>query len=135
KLTLPSSASDLAPQILAARRSGATALLVWAQALVIAKVVVAARSSGWNVPIYTSPSGADPIVRQELADHPDWVDGLTFAAGRLTAEEGTAPYYAFEGKYRQAFGLEHVGVKTRDGQQVIQPPEHAMYAYDFVNVL
>ena len=34
---------------------------------------------GWNVPVYAPPTGADPFIRQQLADHPDWVDGLTFA--------------------------------------------------------
>jgi branched-chain amino acid transport system substrate-binding protein len=134
-LTLPSAATDLAPQLLAARRAGATAVLVWAQGPVIAKALIAARSAGWNVPFYTPGAGADPVVRQSLADHPDWVDGLTFASGRLTAEEGAAPFYSFSSKYRIAFGLERVGVKTSTGQQVIQPPEYAMYAYDFVRVL
>lgn len=135
RLTLPSGASDLAPQLLAARRSGATAVVVWAPASVIAKALIAARSSGWNVPFYTAPAGADPLVRQELADHPEWVDGLTFASGRLTAEAGPESFYAFESKYRAAFGVESVGVKTKDGKPVIQPPEYAMYSYDFVRVL
>ena len=60
----------------------------------------------------------------KLADHPDWVDGLTFASGRLTAEEGPAPFYAFSSKYRDAFGVEEVGVKTHAGYEVIQPPEY-----------
>jgi branched-chain amino acid transport system substrate-binding protein len=135
RLTLPSGASDLAPQLLAARRSGATAVLVWASAPVIAKALIAARSSGWNVPFYTPPAGEDPLVRQELADHPEWVDGLTFASGRLTAEGGPAPFNVFESKYRAAFGLEHVGVKTTEGNSVIQPPEYAMYSYDFVRLV
>ena len=135
RITLPSGATDLSPQLLAARRSGATAVLVWAQAPVIAKALIAARTSGWDVPFYTPPSGADPLVRQELADHPEWVDGLTFASGRLTAEQGTTPFYAFAAKYRNAFGLESVGVQTSAGARVVQPPEYAMYAYDFVNVL
>jgi len=135
RLTLPSAASDLAPQLLAARRSGATAVLVWAQAPVIAKALIAARSSGWNVPFYTPPAGADPLVRQELADHPEWVDGLTFASGRLTAEGGPVPFYSFESKYRAAFGVESVGVKTKAGKPVIQPPEYATYSYDFVRLL
>jgi branched-chain amino acid transport system substrate-binding protein len=135
RVTLPSGATDLSPQLLAARRSGATGVLVWAQAPVIAKALIAARTSGWDVPFYTPPAGADPIVRQELADHPEWVDGLTFASGRLTAEGGTGPFYAFAAKYRRAFGLESVGVETKSGAKVVQPPEYAMYAYDFVNVL
>jgi hypothetical protein len=46
--------------------------------------------------LYTPPSGADPLIRQQLADHPDWVNGLTFASGRMTAEIGPAPWQAFQ---------------------------------------
>ena len=134
RITLPTSASDLAPQILQARRSGATALLVWAQAPVLAKAIVAARSSGWRVPVYTTPAGEDPIVRQQLADHPGWVDGLTFASGRMTAELGPAPWSAFQAAYQAAYGATFVGVKSH-GRRVIAPPDYAMYSYDFVNVL
>jgi branched-chain amino acid transport system substrate-binding protein len=135
RLALPSAATDLAPQLLIAKRSGATAVLVWAQGPVIAKALIAARSAGWNVPFFTPGAGADPVVRQTLADHPDWVDGLTFASGRLTAEEGPGPFTAFATKYRTAFGEEKVGVKTSQGDDVVQPPEYAMYAYDFTRVL
>jgi branched-chain amino acid transport system substrate-binding protein len=134
RITLPSSAGDLAPQVLQARRSGATALLVWAQPAVLAKTIVAARSAGWHVPVYTTPAGEDPFVRQQLADHPSWVDGLTFASGRMTAELGSAPWSAFEAAYETAFGASYVGVKSR-GRQVIAPPDYAMYSYDFVNLL
>jgi branched-chain amino acid transport system substrate-binding protein len=135
RMTLPFGATDLSPQILRARRSGATALLVWAQPPTIAAVLTAARSIGWNVPVYTSPTGADPFIRQQLADHPNWVDGLTFAAGRLTAEVGTGPFQAFESQYESTYGVDKVGVKTDDGKAVFQPPELAMYAYDFTHVL
>jgi branched-chain amino acid transport system substrate-binding protein len=135
RMTLPFGATDLSPQILRARRSGATALLVWAQPPTIAAVFTAARSIGWNVPVYTSPTGADPFIRQQLADHPSWVDGLTFAAGRLTAEVGTGPFQAFESQYESTYGVDKVGVKTADGKAVFQPPELAMYAYDFTHVL
>ena len=50
KLTVPAGDSDLSPQVLRARRAGATALLVWGQASTIAKVLTAARSGGWDVP-------------------------------------------------------------------------------------
>jgi ABC-type branched-subunit amino acid transport system substrate-binding protein len=135
RLTLPAGETDLSPQILRARRSGATALLVWAQPPAIAAVLSAARSLGWDVPVYTPPTGADPFIRQQLADHPKWVDGLTFASGRLTAEVGTDPFYSFESQYESAYGVDRVGVKTSRGQPVIQVPEFAMYAYDFVHVL
>jgi branched-chain amino acid transport system substrate-binding protein len=135
RIQIPSTATDLAPQILQARRSGATALLVWAQPSAIAQAVIAARSSGWDVPVYTPPAGQDPLVRQELASHPDWLDGLTFAAGRMTAEQGPVPFVAFEKAYEQEFGAQKVGVRSAGGRPVIQPPDYAMYPFDFVNVL
>jgi ABC-type branched-subunit amino acid transport system substrate-binding protein len=135
KLTLPAGQSDLTPQILRVKRSGATALLVWGQPPTIAAVLSAARSTGWKVPVYTPPTGADPFIRQQLADHPDWVDGLTFASGRMTAEVGTAPFLSFQSQYDSTYGADKVGVKTSRRQPVLQPPEFAMYAYDFVHVL
>ncbi|HEX4527393.1 MAG TPA: ABC transporter substrate-binding protein [Gaiellaceae bacterium] len=133
--TVPADALDLAPQVLRARRAHATALVVWGQPATIAAAITAARASGWQVPFFTPPAGADPFVRQQLADHPAWVDGLTFAGGRLTAEVGSGPFTTFEQKYESAYGVDYVGVKTRAGLRVIQPPETAMYAYDFVNLL
>ena len=135
RVQAPSSATDLAPQVVQARRSGATALLVWGQPATIAEAVVAARSAGWNVPIYTPPAGEDPLVRQELANRPQWLNGLTFATGRLTAEAGLGPFYGFQSDYQDAFGIDKVGVKNASGRTVIQPPEFAMYAFDFINVL
>jgi branched-chain amino acid transport system substrate-binding protein len=135
KIRLPSAAPDLAPQVLKARRAGATALLVWAQPATIAKVLTAARSSGWKVPVYTPPSGADPLVRQQLADHPEWVDGLVFASGRMTAELGPEAWYAFQSAFVTRYGPDRVGVRTSNGEEVFQPPEYAMYSYDFVSVL
>jgi branched-chain amino acid transport system substrate-binding protein len=135
KLTVPAGDTDLSPQILRARRSAATALLVWAQPPAIAAVLTAARSIGWEVPVYTPPTGADPFIRQQLADHPSWVDGLTFASGRMTAEVGTAPFMSFQSQYESTYGADRVGVKTSAGEPVVQPPELAMYPYDFVHVL
>lgn len=135
RLTVPADATDLAPEVLRARRSGATALLVWAEPTTIAGVLTASRGSGWKVPVYTPASGEDPLVRQQLANHPEWVDGLTFAAGRPTAEVGPGPFLTFQRDYEQRFGVQLVGVKTPDGAQVAQPPDYAMYSYDFVNVL
>lgn len=134
-LTVPTGSADLAPEVLRARRADATALLVWAQPTTIAGVLTAARSSGWDVPVYAPASGEDPLVRQQLANHPDWVDGLTFAAGRPTAEVGPGPFLAFQQKYEQRFGVQLVGVKTPDGAEVAQPPDYAMYSYDCVHVL
>lgn len=134
-LTVPAGAADLAPEVLRARRADATALLVWGQPTTIAGVIAAARSSGWDVPVYTPAAGEDPLVRQQLAHRPEWVDGLTFAAGRPTAEVGPGPFLAFQDKYETRFGVQLVGVKTPDGDEVVQPPDYAMYSYDCVNVL
>jgi len=133
--TVPADALDLSPQVLQARRAHATALLVWGRPSTIAAAITAARSAGWNVPVYTPPTGADPFVRQQLANHPAWLNGLTFAGGRLTAEVGVAPFERFEQRYETAYGVDRVGVRTRSGAEVIEPPEIAMYAYDFVNLL
>jgi len=135
KLTLPAGDTDLSPQILRARRAGANALLVWGEGATIAETVIAARSANWQVPIYAPPSAEEPILRQELADRPEWLDGLTFASGRMTAELGPGFFYAFQSKYEAAYGVQRVGVRTKAGQEVVAPPDYAMYSYDFVNVL
>ncbi len=132
---VPSDSLDLGPQILRARHAGATAVLVWGRPATIAAAITAARSAGWRVPFYAPPTGADPFVRQQLADHPGWIDGLTFAGGRLTAEVGSRPFHSFAQKVEQAYGVDDVGVKTAAGQDVVEPPETPMYAYDFVNLL
>ncbi|HXV02818.1 MAG TPA: ABC transporter substrate-binding protein [Gaiellaceae bacterium] len=134
-IRLPADATDASPQVLQARRAGATALLVWARPATIANVLTAARSRRWQVPVYTPPSGADPLVRQQLADRPEWVDGLTFASGRMTAELGPQAWQSFESQFESRYGPDPVGVKTSAGAEVVQPPEYAMYAYDCVNVL
>jgi branched-chain amino acid transport system substrate-binding protein len=135
RLTVPSRAPDLAPEVLRARRAHASALIVWAEPSTIAGVLAAARGSGWEVPVYTPAAGEDPLVRQQLANHPEWVDGLTFATGRPTAEVGSAPFLSFQRQYEERFGVQLVGVRTPAGAEVIQPPDYAMYSYDFVNVL
>jgi branched-chain amino acid transport system substrate-binding protein len=135
RLTLPSGDTDVSPQILRARRAGATALLVWGEGATIAETVIAARSAGWDVPIYAPPSAEEPILRQQLADRPEWLDGLTFASGRMTAELGPGFFYAFQSKYEAAYGVQRVGVRTKAGREVVGPPDYAMYSYDFVNVL
>jgi len=135
RIGVAADAADLSAPVLRARRAGATGLLVWGGPGTIAATVRAARRSGWNVPLYAPPDAADPLVRQELSDRPDWLDGLTFADSRLTAEVGPIPFYAFVQAYDSSFGADRVGVKTAAGQNVLAIPEYAMYAYDFVNVL
>jgi ABC-type branched-subunit amino acid transport system substrate-binding protein len=128
-------ALDLAPQVARLKRSGATALVVWGLPSTIASAITAARTSGWQVPVFAPPAAADPLVRQLLARHRSWVEGLTFAAGRLTAEVGAAPFESFVARLGAIFEPVDVGVKSSDGPKVIQPPEISMYAYDYVRVL
>lgn len=125
---------DPSAAVLSARAAGATALVVWARPAGVAAVLRAARSRGWTVPVYSAISGTDPLVRQRLADHPEWVDGFTVAMSRLTAERGPAPFLKFRTAYEKRFGPDEVGVQS-GGRDVVLPPDYPMYAYDFVRVL
>lgn len=126
-------ASDLAVPVQKARRAGADSLIVWARAPVVAAVVRAARSSGWDVPVYTGPTGEDPLVRQQLADRREWVDGLTFVSFRITSEVGPAPFANYRRAFEERFGVEKVGVQE-DGRDVVMPPDWSTYAYDSVRL-
>jgi ABC-type branched-subunit amino acid transport system substrate-binding protein len=132
--TVPEGTSDVAAQVLDARRKGAKALVVWTRASGLAAAVRAARSSGWDVPIYAGPTGEDPLVRQRLADHPEWVDGLTFVSFRITSETGPVPFAAYRKAYEKQFGAEKVGVKA-GGRDVVMPPDWSMYSYDSVKLI
>jgi ABC-type branched-subunit amino acid transport system substrate-binding protein len=123
-----------APQVLAAKDSGADTLLVWARAPVVASVVAAVRSRGWNVAVYTGPTAEDPLVRQQLAQHPRWLDGTGFVSFRMTSEVGPEPFAKFRAAYERKFGPDKVGVKA-GGTDVVQPPDWAMYAYDSIRLL
>lgn len=124
---------DVAAQVLEARRGGAEALVVWARASGVAAVVRAARSTGWDVPVFTGPTGEDPLVRQRLADRPEWLDGLTFVSFRITSEVGPEPFAAYRAAYEQEFGVEQVGVEA-GGRPVVMPPDWSTYAYDAVKL-
>lgn len=135
KLTLLTSVevatgADPAPQVLAAQKSGADTVLLWARAPVVASVVTAIRSRGWDVPIYSGPTAEDPLVRQQLAAHPEWLDGLEFVSFRITAEIGPEPFARFRAAYEKKFGPERIGVGD-----VVQPPDWAMYSYDTVRLV
>ncbi len=132
--TIPEGASDVSAQVLAARRSGAQVLVVWARASGVASVVRAARSTGWDVPIYTGPAGEDPLVRQRLADKPEWLDGTVFVSFRITSEVGGAPFAAYRAAYEKAYGPDEIGV-TAGGRPVVMPPDWSTYPYDSVKLL
>ena len=132
--TLPEGGGDVAAQVLQARRADADLLVVWARATGVAAVVRAARGAGWDVPIYTGPTGEDPLVRQRLADHPEWLDGLTFVSFRITSEVGPEPFAAYREAYEERFGPEEIGVQA-GGRPVVQPPDWSTYSYDAVKLV
>ncbi len=132
--TVPEGARDVSAQVLTARRSGAKVLVVWARAAGVAAIVRAARSTGWDVPIYSGPAAEDPLVRQQLADKPQWVEGLTFVSFRITSEVGGEPFAAYRKAYEKAYGPDEVGVSSA-GKKVVMPPDWSMYPYDAVNLV
>ena len=134
KSVVPAGSGDVTGQVLAARSRGVTTLVVWASAPVVAAAVNAARSAGWKVPIWAGPSGEDPLVRQRLAAHPEWLDGVGFVSFRITAEVGPAPFAKYRKAYVAKFGEDKVGV-TQGGKQVVQPPDWSMFSYDVVNLV
>ena len=118
--TVPADGTVVDTQVLRARRAGASLLVVWGSSPVVAATVRAARSSSWHVPMFTGPTGEDPLVRQQLADHRDWVNGLTFVV--------------FRRAYEKRYGVDRVGV-SQAGAPVVQPPDWAMFSYDAVNLV
>jgi ABC-type branched-subunit amino acid transport system substrate-binding protein len=127
-------AQDLAPQILQARRSGADRLIVWASAAGVAATLEAVAKSGWDVPVISGQTGEDPLVRQRLAGHPEYLQRLRFVSSRITAEIGPKPFNAYRARYEKAIGQDKVGVK-QDGRDVIQPPDWQMYPYDAIKLV
>jgi ABC-type branched-subunit amino acid transport system substrate-binding protein len=126
--------ADPAPQVLRAQQSGADTVLLWARAPVVASVIAAIRGRGWKVPVWTGPTAEDPVVRQRLAQHPEWLDGVGFVSFRMTAEVGPKPFEKFRAAYEKEFGPDRIGVKA-GGREVVQPPDWAMYSYDVVHLL
>jgi ABC-type branched-subunit amino acid transport system substrate-binding protein len=131
---VPEGAADVSAQVLAARRSGAKVLVVWARAAGVASVVRAVRSTGWDAKIVTGPTGEDPLVRQRLADRPDWVDGLAFVSFRITSEVGGAPFAAYRAAYEKEYGVDTIGVQA-GGRAVVMPPDWSMYPFDSVHLM
>ncbi|MDQ1687413.1 MAG: branched-chain amino acid transport system substrate-binding protein [Frankiaceae bacterium] len=124
------SADDLSTAVNKARRSGADTLVVWARAALVAEAIRAARASGWDAAIYSSPSGEDPLVRQRLAEHPDWVDGFTFVSFRVTSETGPEPFAKYRAAYVKKYGEDKLGVGD-----VLVPPDWSMFSYDATKLL
>ena len=130
----PARSPDLTTQVLAARQAGADKLVVWASAGDVIAAVQAVHALGWKVPVYTGPTGEDPLVRRRLAEHPDWLDQVTFVSFRMTSEVGPVPFEQFRTGYEAKMGVDLVGVR-QDGKQVVQPPDWPMFSYDVVHLV
>jgi ABC-type branched-subunit amino acid transport system substrate-binding protein len=133
-LTVATSTSDVRSQVLAARRAGATTLAVWAAAPILADAIRAARSAGWTAPIWAGPTGEDPLVRQQLADHVEWLRDVGFVSFRITAEMGPKPFETYRAAYEKKYGIDRIGVQ-QDGKDVVQPPDWSMYSYDALKLV
>jgi ABC-type branched-subunit amino acid transport system substrate-binding protein len=131
---VPALAKDVARAVGRARASGATALVVWADSMVVALTVKAAREADWDVRIYTGPTGGDPLVRNRLFRHPEWVDGLTFMSFRATSEAGPAPFERFRASYEKRFPRESTA-KDSGGTIVDVPPDWQILSYDTVQLV
>ena len=131
---IPRRAQDLAPQILKAKSSGADRLIVWASAADVAATLEAVAKANWDVQVISGQTGEDPLIRQRLAAHPEYLERLRFVSSRITAEMGPKPFNTFRARYEKAQGVEKVGVQ-QDGKDVVQPPDWQMYPYDAVNLV
>jgi ABC-type branched-subunit amino acid transport system substrate-binding protein len=136
-IELPSSATGYATQALQAKQSGATGIVLWAQAPALAQFVKDYRAGGGTAKIFSGANAEDPIVRSQNADHPEYIEGLTYATFRITTEGGPEAWNAFRGKYEDAAlnngeGEEKLDFKTPKGRTVVQPPDWQIFPYDMV---
>jgi ABC-type branched-subunit amino acid transport system substrate-binding protein len=118
----------------ATRAAGAqpNAVVVWAEAPVVAGVLRSLRELGSTLPVYTAPTGEDPSVRTALASRPDWVQGLTFASLRITDAAGLARWVQFRLAYETRYGEDKLGLGESIRRPVVQPPDWQMLSYDMV---
>ena len=123
-------AQDLSTAVSKLRRSGADTVVVWARAALVAEALRAARATGWDAAFFSGPSGEDPLVRQRLATHPEWVDGLTFVSFRVTSETGPEPFAKYRAAYDKKYGEDKLGVGD-----VTVPPDWSMFSYDATKLL
>jgi ABC-type branched-subunit amino acid transport system substrate-binding protein len=136
-LEVPSTAGDYPTQALQLKNAGASGVIVWARAPVVAAIVKSLRQGGSTAAVFSGPTAEDPIVRTQLAGHPDWVEGLTYASFRVTTEAGSDAWDKFRKSYEDAKlnGGEvdfHVGVTASDKKDVVQPPDWQIFPYDMV---
>ncbi|HEV1998670.1 MAG TPA: ABC transporter substrate-binding protein [Candidatus Dormibacteraeota bacterium] len=136
-IELPSSGIGFSAEALEVKQSGATGVLVWGRAPTIAQFIKDFRQGGGTAALFSGPNAEDPVVRTQNADHPEYVEGLTYASFRITTEGGPTAWGAFRKKYE-----DHnfnnggpdlkVGVKAKDKKDVVQPPDWQVFPYDMV---
>ena len=79
-------------------------------------------------------TGEDPLIRQRLAAHPDYLERLRFVSSRITAEMGPKPFNTFRARYEKPHGRGQ-GRRQAGRQDVIQPPDWQMYPYDAIKLV
>jgi ABC-type branched-subunit amino acid transport system substrate-binding protein len=136
-IELPSSGIGFSAEALEVKQSGANGVLVWGRAPTIAQFIKDFRQGGGTAALFSGPNAEDPVVRTQNADHPEYVEGLTYASFRITTEGGPTAWGAFRKKYE-----DHnfnnggpdlkVGVKAKDKKDVVQPPDWQVFPYDMV---
>jgi len=140
-IELPSSAPGYDTEALQVKQSGAEAVIVWARSPVLAAFVKSLRQGGSTAQIFAGPTAEDPVVRTQNADHPDYVNGLTYASFRITTEAGPDAWDKFRKAYEDHnFNTDdgkpgpdyRVGVETSKHKPVVQPPDWQLFPYDMV---
>ncbi|MHB8510160.1 MAG: ABC transporter substrate-binding protein [Candidatus Dormibacteria bacterium] len=139
-LVLPGNGTDYSAQALQVNAAGASGVVLWARASVIPGFVKALRQAGSTAAIFGGPNTEDPVVRSQLADQPQWVDGITYASFRITTEAGPESWGAFRKLYEDHNfnngGPDFkVGVQASDHKDVVQPPDWQIFPYDMVNLV
>jgi ABC-type branched-subunit amino acid transport system substrate-binding protein len=134
---LPSSGIGFSTQALQVKQSGATGVLLWGRAPTIAQFIKDFRQGGGTAALFSGPNAEDPIVRTQNADHPEYIEGLTYSSFRITTEGGPTAWNAFRKKYEDHNfnngGPDFkVGVKAKDKRDVVQPPDWQVFPYDMV---
>jgi ABC-type branched-subunit amino acid transport system substrate-binding protein len=134
---LASSSLGFSTQALQVKQSGATGVLLWGRAPTIAQFIKDFRQGGGTAALFSGPNAEDPIVRTQNADHPEYIEGLTYASFRITTEGGPTSWGAFRKKYEDHNfnngGPDFkVGVKAMDKKDVVQPPDWQVFPYDMV---
>lgn len=98
-------------------------------------VAAALRAAAAGTPLflYAGPFGEFPAVRAAAGAA---AEGMSFASSRLTSESDETSFARFEKNLAQSgMGCTDTGLKNGAGQEVLQPNDYAMYAYDAVNVV